>query len=100
MNWRDFCLLLLQLPFFDFSSKNLSSQEAPSACLDALTYTVKHVPFQDQGAQMGVICKNSICEISSSAHLISLMVRRNETTFLEESVYFPAVEDNSELGYF
>lgn len=86
--------------FFDFSCKHWSSQKAPSACLDALTYTVKQVPYQEQGAQMGVLCKNSICEISSSAHTISLTVFRNETTFLEESVYFPAVEDNSELGYF
>lgn len=85
--------------FFDFSSKHLSSKEAPSACLDVLTYTVKHVPYQEQGAQMGVLCKNSICEISSSAHMISLMVSRNESTFPEESVYFPAVKDNSELRY-
>lgn len=81
MNRRDFCL-----------------QEAPSSCRDALTYIVKHFPYQEQGAQMGVLCKNSICEIGSSAHMISLIVLRNETTFLEESVYFPAVEDKSELS--
>lgn len=45
-------------------------------------------------------CENSICEISSSAHTISLVVLRNGTTFLKESVYFPAVADKSELGYF
>lgn len=95
INGRDF-----SLPFFQPKTKHLSSQEAPSACLDPLTYTVKHVPYQEQGAQMGVLCENSICEISSSAYTISLMVLQNETTFLEESVYFPAVKDNSELSYF
>lgn len=80
--------------------QHLCSQEAPSSCLDTLTYTIKHFPYQEPSTQIGVLCENSICEISSSAHKISLMVLQNETKFLEEYVYFPAVEDQSELGYF
>lgn len=78
----------------------LSTQDAPSACPDALTYTVKHAPYQERGARAGVLCQNSICEISPSAHTISLTVLRNETVFVEESVYVPAVGEKSEFCYF
>lgn len=69
--------------------------DAPSACPDTLTYTVKHAPYQERGARAGVLCENSICEISPSAHTISLTVFRNETVFVEESVYVPAVGEKS-----
>ncbi|XP_075893966.1 interleukin-6 receptor subunit beta-like isoform X2 [Nelusetta ayraudi] len=69
--------------------------DAPSACKDALTYTVKHAPYHERGARAGVLCQNSICEISPSAHTITLTVLRNETVFVEESVYVPAVGEKS-----
>lgn len=77
-----------------------STQDAPSACKDALTYTVQHAPYQERGARAGVLCQNSICEISPSAHTISLTVLRNETVLVEESVYVPAVGEESEFCYF
>lgn len=43
---------------------------------------------------MDTLCGNSICDVNQDAHRINLTVFRNETVFVEDSVYVPAIGES------
>lgn len=64
------------------------SQEIPSTCRDALTFTLTQSRHSDS---TGASCGGSVCVVTQDVHRINLRIFRGGTLFAADSVYVPAV---------
>lgn len=69
-------------------------QEIPSACRDALTFTVTQSRRGDGSDNPGSLCGRSTCVVTQDAHRINLRIFRNQTQIANDSVYVPAVGES------
>ncbi|XP_035534941.1 interleukin-31 receptor subunit alpha-like isoform X2 [Morone saxatilis] len=71
--------------------------EIPSTCQETLTYTIKQTPYKQNMTgvdHMETSCDNSICDVNQDAHRINLKVFLNESLFVNDSVYVPAIGES------
>lgn len=69
-------------------------QEIPSTCQDNFTYRISQTPYKERGSYMDTLCENAICDMNQDAHRIKMTVCHNETMFVEDSVYVPAIGES------
>lgn len=88
------CRLLRTSDLFRRLRTLASLKEIPSACRDALTFTVTHRRRGDLGDGAGASCGGSVCVVTREAHRIELRIVRDGTLFAADSVYVPAVGES------